>query len=293
MARLGRAQAFGPFQFGAIAASANDLAATGVLSITGAAAINASGALLGAGTLSITGAADLDATGSLAAAGVLSITGAADLDALGQLLAAGSLSITGAADLDAIGSLLAAGALSISGAAAISGNANDIVAAGSLSITGSALLTAIGELAAAGSIAITGSAALAQPASPAQDQAFSGGLLYAFEREQARRRKRRRELEEAEEEAQKLKDAVDREIAELLQEQERKAEFEQNIARLKRIVGEFADKEAEVAMSGRVRTALARAQTQESVSAFLALQRELDRQFEEEEFAILMILAND
>jgi hypothetical protein len=128
---------------------------------------------------------------------------------------------------------------------------------------------------------------------PAQSQAFTGGFFVAFERERERRRKRKRELEEAEEQARQLKDAVDREIAQLLQVAERKAEFEQNIVRLKRIAARFADKEAEAAMSERVRTALVRAQAQESVSAYLALQRELEHMLEEEEFAILMLLAND
>lgn len=131
------------------------------------------------------------------------------------------------------------------------------------------------------------------PPEPPPAEVYTGGFFHAFERQRERRRKRQRELDEAEEEAQKLKDAVDREIAELLQAQERKAEFEQNIARLKRIVGEFADREAEAAMSERVRKALTRAQVQESVSAYLSLQRELERQLEEEEFAILMILATE
>lgn len=127
---------------------------------------------------------------------------------------------------------------------------------------------------------------------PAVGTQLTGGFFALFERQHAHRRKRLLELEEAEEAARQLKDSVDREIAQLLQEQERKAEFDANIVRLKRLVGEFADKEAEAAMSERVRTALARAQAQESVSAYLSLQRELERFLEDEEFAILMMLAS-
>lgn len=129
------------------------------------------------------------------------------------------------------------------------------------------------------------------PPPPVSDEQFSGGFFHLFERQQGARRKRKRELEEAEEAIEKLA-PIDREIAQLLQERERKDDFDANLSRLKRLVGEFADKEAEAAMSERVRTAFARAQAQESVSAYLSLQRELERQLEEEEFAILMILAN-
>lgn len=128
---------------------------------------------------------------------------------------------------------------------------------------------------------------------PVVDTAFAGGLIVSFERQQARRRKRQRELEEAEEAVEQLADSVDREVAQLMQERERKAEFEDNLARLKRIVTAFDDAVEREAVSERVRVALARAQAQESVSAYLALQRELDRMLEEEEFAILMILANE
>jgi hypothetical protein len=108
--------------------------------------------------------------------------------------------------------------------------------------------------------------------------------------EAARRRKRKRDLEAAQAEAERIGDETDREIALLMQESERKAEFRHGVERLRAIVGQFADREAEAAMAERVRVALARAAAQQSVSSLLALQRELDRMLEEEEIAIVMLL---
>jgi len=143
------------------AAGGNDMSATGELSITGAADLDATGSLVAAGVLSITGAADLDALGSLVAVGAISISGVADLDASGALVAVGALSISGSADLDAIGQLLAAGSIFIIGNADLTSAATDDIAAiGSLSIAGSAELDAIGALLAAGDLSITGIADL-------------------------------------------------------------------------------------------------------------------------------------
>jgi hypothetical protein len=125
---------------------------------------------------------------------------------------------------------------------------------------------------------------------PVQAQSGAGGLWYSYEMEAARRRKRKRDLEAAQAEAERIGDETDREIALLMQESERKAEFRHGVERLRAIVGQFADREAEAAMAERVRVALARAAAQQSVSSLLALQRELDRMLEEEEIAIVMLL---
>jgi hypothetical protein len=153
------------------AVAGNDMTATGTLSISGAADLDATGTLVAVGALSITGVADLDASGALIAAGALSITGAADLDAVGRMIAAGALSITGTADLDAIGQLSAAGLLEIIGAADLtSPGGNDIAAAGLLQITGAAILTATGQLVADGLLEIIGLATLTDGAVAPQPQ---------------------------------------------------------------------------------------------------------------------------
>lgn len=126
-----------------------------------------------------------------------------------------------------------------------------------------------------------------------QPERNSGGWFYDFEQHRERWKNRERQLEEAEESAKQLESRVDREIAELLQQDERKAAFQENISRISRLVAGFADSEAEQAMSARAAQALARARAQESVGTLLALQREMDRMLEEEEFAVLMMLVAD
>lgn len=277
----------------------NDIAAAGSVAITGAAALNATGSLLAAGAVSITGVADLDARGTLAAAGALSITGAADLDARGVLVAAGALSITGAADLDAIGAIAAAGTLSISGTAAISGNANDIAAAGSLSIGGAAVLNAVGQLLAAGSIVITGVAALDDgqvPVAPVAADTFTGGFVVAYERELARRRRERKKRQEREEEAQRIEEETSREIARFLHEQEAKDARRAELQRLSELVDTYARRGTEAALSERVQKAISKAATKQTAWALYALERELRRAHEEEEFllsALRFVIEND
>jgi hypothetical protein len=130
---------------------------------------------------------------------------------------------------------------------------------------------------------------------PAEDDQPSGGVTFWFryEQEQARRRKRRRELEEAEEETQKLADAVEREIAGHLHADLQEDERRNELNRLRALVAQFADREAQEAMSERVRKALAQAQSRETTAAYLALDRALRQQLEEEEFLVLMMLVND
>jgi hypothetical protein len=143
------------------AAGGNDMSASGSLTISGTADLDATGSLSAAGLLQINGVAALNGAGNLSAAGSLIINGLADLDAAGNLLAAGTVVISGVADLDALGSLVAVGSIVINGVADLTspGN-NDISAVGSLVITGAALLTALGNMSAAGTLFISGVAEL-------------------------------------------------------------------------------------------------------------------------------------
>lgn len=124
-------------------------------------------------------------------------------------------------------------------------------------------------------------------------ESFSGGLGIAFEREFARRDRARRKRKEDEELARSIEDSRDREIAAFLHEQEALDGWRQELERLSSLVQLFADKQAEDAFNERVAKAYARAVAQQSASALLAFERELRRQFEDEEFAVLMALAID
>jgi hypothetical protein len=124
-------------------------------------------------------------------------------------------------------------------------------------------------------------------------ETFTGGFMLAFEREMERRRRKRREQEEAEEAAEKLANAIEREIAQHLHADLKDEEQQNELRRLKSLVAQFADRQAEEAMTERVRAALARAQAKETISAYLALDKALRQQLEEEEMIILMMLVND
>jgi hypothetical protein len=119
------------------------------------------------------------------------------------------------------------------------------------------------------------------------EESFAGGFIYAFEREMARRRKEARERAKAEEEAQALQDALDREIAELLHKQEAEQAKAQELERLKALVSRYDNSGTS---SERVEKAYARALAQQNMSAFLALNRELERMLEEEELLVLTML---
>jgi hypothetical protein len=125
---------------------------------------------------------------------------------------------------------------------------------------------------------------------PAQADTPTGGFLYAYELEQTRRRRERREQEEREEEARALQDKVDREIALLLRAKEAEDERDAELARLKALVREHSSEQLE--LSDRAKVAYVRALTQANFSALEALDREIQRQLEEEEAAILMLLLN-
>lgn len=127
------------------------------------------------------------------------------------------------------------------------------------------------------------------PAPPVQEGG-GGGFLYAYELEQSRRRRKRREQEELEEEARALQDKVDREIALLLRAKEAEDEREAELARLQKLVREHSREQ--LALSDRAKIAYTRALTQANFSALEALDREMQRQMEEEEVAVLTLLLN-
>jgi hypothetical protein len=126
------------------------------------------------------------------------------------------------------------------------------------------------------------------PVPPQTD--FSGGFLFEYERHAAARRKRRREQEQLEQESRELQDKVDAEIALLLRRKEAEDEERAELGRLQRLVRTHSHEQLQ--LSDRAQIAYVRALTQENFSALEALDRELQRQFEEEDFAVLMLLLN-
>lgn len=121
----------------------------------------------------------------------------------------------------------------------------------------------------------------------------SGGwftFLNTYEHQQAKRRaeaKRRRELEE---ETERIEDATDREIAQLLRVQEAQDAKRQNLARLTELARQNADLEAARQYSERVAKAYQAVLEKGSIAAAERLEKELRRAKDEEEFLLLAIM---
>ena len=129
-------------------------------------------------------------------------------------------------------------------------------------------------------------------AAPAVAESPSGGwAFYAhYEREREHRRKKRREHEEREEESERISDATTREIAQLLRQQEAQDERRAELDRLATLVEKHAGRAAQDAYGERVAVAMARAHAQGNVSALLALEREIERAKEDEDWLLLAFM---
>jgi hypothetical protein len=121
----------------------------------------------------------------------------------------------------------------------------------------------------------------------------TGGWLFLndYDAEIRRRHRRKKELEELEAESEQIQNELDRAIALELRKQEALDEKRDNLSRLSGLLA-AADLDAARQYSERVATAYARAITQGNFSAMEALDRELQRAREEEEFMMssLMLL---
>lgn len=125
-----------------------------------------------------------------------------------------------------------------------------------------------------------------EPAPQAEPEVFTGGFVYAFERERARRERERREQLEREEEARQIEEETTRQIALLLREQEAKDARRAELARLSDLVARFAGRGDEAALSPRVEKALRTAAAKQTAWALFQLERELARAHEEEQFIL-------
>jgi hypothetical protein len=124
---------------------------------------------------------------------------------------------------------------------------------------------------------------------PQTEQGGGWSFWFRYEQERDRRRKRRQALEEAQEAAEQLQDEVDREIAVLLQKQERQDDRKAELERLRRLVAEYGSEK----FSPRVNAAIKRVQDRQTISSLLNLDRELRRMIDEEDAALVMLLLHD
>ena len=143
-----------------------------------------------------------------------------------------------------------------------------------------------------GSLSIAGHAPAIIDSGAQVDQPTGGWGAYnafdSYKQRQASRKKKRKELLE---QLEKIQDQVDREIAELLHQDD--LGDGQDIEELRQIVTQdFSEADAEIAaeFSERLSKAYIRAATQQNYSALKAFEREMDRLMEEEEFLVLSLL---
>lgn len=117
-------------------------------------------------------------------------------------------------------------------------------------------------------------------------------FLSTYERELSRRREEEVKRREIEEESEHIQDALDRDIAILLRKQEAEDAKKAEMARLLALAKQNADLQAAREYSERVARAFERAVKRGNFSALEALDRELKRAQEEEEFLLIAILAS-
>lgn len=113
----------------------------------------------------------------------------------------------------------------------------------------------------------------------------SGGweFLYTYELHLKRRREEELKRQELEEETERIEAKLDREIAQLLREQEAKDAKRADLERLKSLAKQNADIESARRYSERVAEALARAIEENSLKAAARLDKELKRALAEEQ----------
>lgn len=127
-------------------------------------------------------------------------------------------------------------------------------------------------------------------------QSPSGGWLTfinTYEQQAERRRREARKRKELEEETEQIQDATDRQIAQLLREQEAKDAKRADLERLAALAKANADIESARRYSERVARAYEAALKSESIKALDRLDKELRKAREEEEALLLSLLFLD
>lgn len=251
-------------------------------SLSGSAGSAAAGSLGAQSALALTGAAVTSARGSVTAGNdvTAALTGQALTGSAGQFAPGAHATLSGSAITSAPGTLTP-----VTGLYVVLTGLELTGSRGALGIDLSALLTGAWTESIAGSLSIPGSSVVAD---------VTGGAFWAaFARERARRRRERREREERERESQRIEDETSRSIASMLREQERIDARREELGRLEALVKRY--RSAPEPLPQRVEKAMSRAIARESSASLMALDRELRRAMEEEEFvmqAAMMILSD-
>jgi beta-lactam-binding protein with PASTA domain len=139
-----------------------------------------------------------------------------------------------------------------------------------------------GASAASGSV-VTITVSLGEAPAPVQQDA-TGGFWPEYDRHAAERRRRKREQEEREAEAERIQDELDRQIAQLMREQEAKDAERVELTRLQKLADTYSGKK--LGLPKKVSDALINAYEMRSRNALEQLQREIERANEDELLAV-------
>ena len=237
--------------------------------------LTATGTLSGSTDLAFSTSGALEATGALSGATTLDFTTAGNLSGFVALSGSTDLAFTTTANLGTKGS--------VSGSSLVD-----------FSLSGT--LTAAGELAAVipFNFVLAGILRDASAVPEAEEQP-SGGYGFLNDYESYRQRKRRRDEERRRilEQIQEIDDETSREIAVLLQKDLIREERERQISELESLVEKSFSNDMLPELkdySERVTKAFVRAYMQGNYSAVEALEREMERAREEEEFLALALV---
>lgn len=159
-----------------------------------------------------------------------------------------------------------------------------------VTVPASALVTSVSALVAVPTIGVTADAEVVD------DEIFSGGwgFLNSYDSYRQKKERDKRRLKRLLEEIKALESPIDREIAEILHKDTTEDTRLEQLAELERMVASsFRNSELEKARtySERVAKAYVRANVQGNFSALEALEREIERAREEEEFLLIAIAA--
>jgi hypothetical protein len=246
-----------------------------------------SGAISGSASVTFGASGTLSATGALSGSGSISFGQSGALTGSGLLSGSSSISFSQAGTLAGSAALSGTAQLSFAGSATADAPPGSISGSSAISFSGSGTLTGLGSMVGSGSITFNGSAYV-----PVSD-AGGGYDLYYLAHDYAKRRKAQIERQKEEEEAEEaLKDSIDREIARLMHEAERREVESRELSRLKELVRKYEEQSVIEGENQRIKSALEAAQAG-TFSVFDRLQREIERMFEEEEYAVLLLLLDD
>lgn len=251
--------------------------------LTGDGALSGSTTLTFSPTSTLTGNAPITGSTSLTFSPTATLTGLAPITGSSSLTFSPTSTLTGTGALSGTTSIT----FTATGTLADSSASGALVGASTLAFTVTGTLTGAGDLVGATTITFTPTGTL-RNASAVTDT-NSGGYFYdidAHHSARSRRKERERELKLDEIELER-----DREIARLLHEQEARDADRADLTRIQALADRYAGTRQPVPRN--IAAALLKAQEERSRNALEQLQREVERQLEEESIAIAALLLLD